>query len=378
MSIKLPLCFAMALSLAITSLPAQQPSPTPTKTFIDYFLPMPAIGPLSTEAWGAKEVGPRDPKNGLEDPAMKQWHYWDGQIIKGPDGKYHLFGSRWDQAGGHMAWKQSKAIQAVSDNLLGPYEDKGLAWPDNAEGKGHNITAMKLPDGRYAVVASETRGGDIFVSESLDGPWKLLGRIKTEPVNDSKGNPVRLNPSNLSIMVRPDGDFMATERSGRIYINNAADGILGPYRMVSERVFPAGIVHLEDPVLFYAGGLYHIVVNSYSTRKAYHLTSKDGITGWVNRGVAFDATAPFIRYPDGTVNRWHKLERPGVYIENGEVKALTFSAIDIPKKENVGNHPHGSKIIVVPFDGAAFNRDMQQLAKTHPVGTPPPAVDAAK
>ncbi len=57
------------------------------KTLIDYFLPMPIQGRLVSDVWGAPGVFPRDPKNGLEDETMKQWCYWDGQIIKGPDGK---------------------------------------------------------------------------------------------------------------------------------------------------------------------------------------------------------------------------------------------------------------------------------------------------
>jgi hypothetical protein len=77
----------LLLALAVLALPAAAQSP---KTFIDYFLPTPIVSPLSTTAWGAATVGPRDQKNGLEDPTMKQWDYWDGQIIHGPDGKYHF------------------------------------------------------------------------------------------------------------------------------------------------------------------------------------------------------------------------------------------------------------------------------------------------
>ena len=113
----------LLLALAVLALPAAAQSP---KTFIDYFLPTPIVSPLSTTAWGAATVGPRDQKNGLEDPTMKQWDYWDGQIIHGPDGKYHIFASRWDQSFGHNAWFRSKAVHAVSDSLIGPYEDMFL------------------------------------------------------------------------------------------------------------------------------------------------------------------------------------------------------------------------------------------------------------
>ena len=95
------------------------------KTLIDYFLPMPVQGKLTRDIWGADNVLPRDPENGLEDTSMKQWCYWDGQIIKAPDGKYHLFASRWDQARGHNGWFGSLAVHAVSSNASGPYKDTG-------------------------------------------------------------------------------------------------------------------------------------------------------------------------------------------------------------------------------------------------------------
>ena len=327
------------------------------KTLIDYFLPTPIRSPLVTNVWGAPGVFPRDPQNGLEDTTLKQWYYWDGQILKGPNGKYHLFASRWDQARGHNGWGGSSAVHAVSDNVIGPYIDQGLCWLGNQRGKGHNVTALALPDGRYAVVVSETRPGDVFVSKSLDGPWDFLGSIHVATNAFSRGGRM----SNVSIMVRPDGDFMIVPRSGAVLLSK--DGILGPYTVQGPSVYPqiAGLPlrDLEDPVIWYSGGLYHIVVNSWSSRKAYHLTSPDGINNWTFRGLAYDPTRDLVRYTDGTVNHWEKMERPGVLLENGHVTHFTFAVLDVPKEQEHGNDTHGSKVIVVPFDGAAMDRDMQ-------------------
>ena len=342
---------ALMSALVVSSLAAD-------KSLIDYFLPVPIHGQLSKEAWGAPDVLPRDPRNGLEDTTMKQWCYWDGQIIQGPDGKYHLFASRWDQSLGHNGWFGSAAVHAVSDNPTGPYTDKGLAWPDNQGGKGHNVTALVLPDGRNAVVVSETRPGDVFVSKSLDGPWQQLGSLKV----DANGFDARLGRmSNVSVMLRPDGNFEVVARSGAIWISTT--GILGPYKLQGPSIYPGlpGLPasNLEDPVVWYSGGLYHIVVNCWSERKAFHLTSPDGITNWTNRGLAYDPTTDFVRYTDGTVNHWDKIERPGVFLVNGHVAYFTFAVIDVPKDQERGNDNHGSKVIVVPFDGVAFDRDME-------------------
>ena len=334
-------------------------------TFIDYFLPMPITSKLVSTVWGAPRVLPRDPQNGIEDETMKKWCYWDGQIIKAPDGKYHMFASRWGQAKGHNGWWSSQAIHAVSDTVTGPYIDKGLCWPDNEGGKGHNVTALVLPDGSYAIVVSETRPGDVFVSRSLEGPWKHLGQI-TVAKNEFRSLG---KMSNVSIMVRPDGGFEIVARSGAIWISK--NSILGPYVVQGPSLYPtlAGLPqhdlgNLEDPVMWFSGGLYHIVVNNWSDRKAYHMTSVDGIKNWKYQGLAYDATKNLVRYTNGTINQWDKMERPGVVIENGHVVAMTLSCLDVPKDQEKGNDRHGSKVIVIPFDGAAMDRDLKSMASS--------------
>ena len=352
-SLRLTLVFLFSEFLSLHA--ADEPNST-GKIFIDYFQPTPILSPLSKDAWGTAAVGPRDQQNGLEDAKLAQWNYWDGRILKGPDGKYHIFASRWDQAKGHNAWSSSKAVHAVSDSLLGPYVDKGLCWPDNWGGEGHNVTALVLPDGRYAIVVSETRPGDVFVANSPDGPWTHLGSLKVADNEFKKLGQM----SNVSIMVRPDGDFEIIARSGAIWISKS--GILGPYTIQGNSIYYQAkgidLNNLEDPVIWYSGGLYHVLVNSWSDKKAFHITSVDGIHDWKYRGLAYDPTKDFIRYTDGTVNHWNKLERPGVYLENGHVAAVTLAVIDVPKDDEKGNDGHGSKIIVIPFDGAALDKDL--------------------
>lgn len=346
------------------------------KPFIDYFRPTPVIKPLSRTVWGAATVGARDTGNGLEDATMKRWNYWDGQILKGADGKYRMFASRWDQATGHDAWHNSLGVRAVSNTLLGPYTDRGLMWPQDQGGKGHNVTALRMPDGRYAVVISETRNGDVYTSASIDGPWRKLGDITVDqsafksvftPADlqqDAKPKP--WHGSNVSIMARPDGGYEIIQRSGQILVSRT--GILGPYKVMGDSIYRglAGLPQAEmdayeDPVIWHSGGWYHVIVNHWRNRRAYHMISRDGITGWKLQGLAYEPGADFIRYTNGVVNHWNKLERPGVVIEKGHVVAISFAVIDVPKDEQKGNDGHGSKIIVVPFDGAAMDRDLKDV-----------------
>lgn len=368
MSTRLLFCSLLWLALAPSKGFAQSPASRPgtAKPLIHYFLPVPIRGTLSKDVWGAPGVLPRDPKNGLEDPTIKRWDYWDGQIVRSSDGKYHLFASRWDQAKGHRGWSSSVAVHAVSDNVIGPYEDKGPCWPDNMGGKGHNVTALVMPDGRYAVTVSETRPGEVFASRSPDGPWESLGRITV-------ADQPKWHASNVTPMLRPDGQYMIVQRSGQIMLSK---NIVGPYVIEGPSIYP-GIPHikdmrqrdLEDPTAWYSGGLYHIVVNNWRMRKAFHLTSPDGIAHWTFRGLAYDPTTDFLRYTDGTVNHWEKIERPAVFLQDGHVTHFTFAVIDIPKEQNKGNDGHGSKVIVVPFDGAAMDRDLAEVVKQEKAAT---------
>jgi hypothetical protein len=130
---------------------------------------------------------------------------------------------------------------------------------------------------------------------------------------------------------------------------------------VTDNIFPQNVAGYpsatrEDPVVWFSGGQYHVLVDDYHDRKAMHLTSPDGIT-WKYKDLAYDPTTDMVRYTDGTVNHWFKLERVGVYMENGHVAYFTFAAIDVDKTLDLGNDKHGSKIIVVPFDGVKFDAE---------------------
>lgn len=340
--------FALVVSIAL--LPS---SALAAPQFMDYFKPTPIVGPLSSTAWGAPSVGPRDQSNGLEDRTLANYDYWDGGIIKGPDGIYHMFGSRWNQTGGHYSWGSSVAIHATSNNLYGPYTDKGMIWPNNNGGLGHNVFPLTLKDGRYGIVASETLPGVMYIADNLNGPWVKQSNMKIAPGPNAE----KFKMSNVAIILRPDGKYQAIQRDGVIAI---ADDFVGPYTVQGgplwNRVSGMPTTNIEDAVLWYSGGLYHITVNQWDTSKAFHITSVDGINNWkLQPGYAYDPTANFIRYTDGTVNHWTKLERPNVYIENGKLVAMTFSAIDVQKWEDIGNDQHGNKIIVLPFDGAGLD-----------------------
>jgi hypothetical protein len=366
---------AVALLLVVS--PSARAAPKP---LITYFKPMPIIGKLSTTVWGASAVGPRDPANGLEDnganggvgPQKETNFYWDGKIIKGDDGKYHLYASHWDHSigfgppnGGSTGWQTSIPMQAVSDTVIGPYVSQGNCYAKNTAGNdmGHNVTALVAPSGtnRYTLSVGEIVPGQMFNASSASGPWTLMGLLATN--TNGHGGCGTLS-SNFTFTVGPNDRFWATSRGGCVM---DSDSVLGPYKVETDSVLPNlennDNNNAEDEVIWYSGGYFHIVYNYWDHQRAYHIMSKNGTTGWTSTGLAYEGTqspananSNWLRYTDGTINSWHNMERPGVYQESGHVTHFTFAVTDTDKNTTAVNSG-GSKIIVVPFDGAQFDCD---------------------
>ena len=345
--------FVSVLALAVTTVfnfniaKAEEEHET---EFMDFFQDMPIVEELTKNCWGSG-VGARDQGNGIESRNNRTFCYWDGKILRDEDtGEYHLFGSRWNESGGHWDWFNSNAFGSTSDDLFGPYTDQGLLWPDNQGGKGHNVWPLMLQEkdwdtyGKYAIVVSETRSGDCFVSNSLNGPWRHVGTLA---VNGGWWH------SNTCVIASPDGGYHIIQRNGEIAVS---ENLLGPYTRVNDglwtrvRGMPTG--NIEDAVVWFNDGLFHCTVNKWDSRRAYYLVSENGVDDWqLAPGAAYMPDEDFLRYEDGTVNHWTKIERPNVYIEDDVVKAMTFAVIDVQKDDDHGNDSHGSKVIVVPFDG---------------------------
>jgi MYXO-CTERM domain-containing protein len=59
-----------------------------------------------------------------------------------------------------------------------------------------------------------------------------------------------------------------------------------------------------------------------------------------------------------TCTQWYKMERPSVLLEGGHVTHVTWAVADVDKDYQIpAGSNHGSKVIVVPFDGVAFDND---------------------
>ena len=370
---------------------ATVPAVAAPRPLINYFQPMPIVGKLSTTVWGASAVGARDPANGLEDsgssggvgPQQETYFYWDGKILKGEDGKYHLYASRWlhsigfgPPSGGSTGWQTSIPVEAISDNAMGPYVVQGNCYSKNQEGnnQGHNVTALWHRPGPARTRSPSVRSspGRCSAPAPPTVPGRLLGLMKTNTNGHSACGTLS---SNFTFTVGPDNRFWATSRAGCVM---DSDQVLGTYKVETDSVLPNlennANGNAEDEVIWYSGGYYHIVYNYWNVQRAYHIMSKDGVTKWTSTGLAYQASqspananSKWLRYTDGTVNQWHNMERPGVYQENGHVRYFTFAVTDVDKNASAVNNG-GSKILVVPFDGVQFDCDNGDAASCAELG----------
>ncbi len=385
--------FALLAQLGLGRVAAAQTA----KTFIDYIQPAPIVcSPLSSATWGVAGVLPRDTCQGIESaqgagvpPAD---YYWDGQIIKATDGKYHMFMSTWpgSSPNGFGDWTSSNAFHAISSmGVEGPYIRQDYVYSSH---KGHNVSAAQLLDGTYVVVVSEIVPFTIYKSTSLDGPWTACpGGELIQPNGVTTNSPTPCNPggpcndshwdSNVSLVARPDGKFEIVQRHGFIAI---ADTLCGPYKMQKptwdypaanlpnvDSIYPKRTSNPlvsnptygweEDPHIWYSAGTYHVIYSGSGDRVGWHLYSPDGINHWKDGGLAYSPIAyqkVFCYEGSSTCTQWYKSERPGVVMENGHPTHITLAVADVDKDFAIpeGSN-HGSKVVVLPFDGVAFDQD---------------------
>ncbi len=325
---------ALLLGVSVDALAQHKDKPRPEAwkdlvygaRFMDRILPAPIYDGLETDTWGADAVRPRDIQNGIEDP---EWSYWGGKAVLGPDGQYHFFVCRWreDDPRGHQAWPSSVIAHAVSDRPTGPWIVKDEIGP------GHFPEITPLRDGRYALFHFD----GYYIADGLDGPWKNVIEKSGFHNKTTFG----------TVVEREDGSLLMLDRVMRVWIKNNGEDEF--HRVTEKGIYPAEIPgYYEDPLIWRTEVQYHLVVNDWMGRTAYHMRSKDGITWEEDPGEAY--TIGIDGYEDGTKVGWYKYERMKVLQDQyGRPTHMYMAVIDVPKAEDKGKDNHGSKNIALPL-----------------------------
>lgn len=297
--------------------------------------------------------------------ANPDYNIWCGTAVKGDDGKYHLFYSRWPRKLGFAAWvTHSEVAHAVSDSPLGPWTHHDVALP--ARGANfwdgsctHNPTVLRIGKKFYLYYMGNHGDGvatkslnwthrnhqriGVAVADSPNGPWQRFDQPIVDVSADADA-PDALMTSNPSVAVRPDGGvlmvYKAVAKKGKppfggpvSHLVATSDSPTGPFTKHSGEVFGAkGVAFAaEDPFIWRGADRYWAVVkdnDGHFTKRGYSLAlweSADGFD-WKLAKHPLVATPALIRWADGHNEKLTALERPQLVFENGKPIALLCAA----------------------------------------------------
>ncbi|ASZ15000.1 hypothetical protein CK934_18090 [Chitinophaga sp. MD30] len=293
---------------------------------------------------------------------MEGYWIWDPSVIKGEDGRYHMFASRWSKEVGFGNWvTNSEIVRAVSDTPVGPYTFVETVLPARGgpyfDGRvTHNPRITKygkqyllyymgttydfaIPDNKDDVWADgraqrawmNKRIG-LAVADKITGPWK---RVDTPVIQPRKGKWDASITSNPSPVVKPDGNVYLMYKSSSkdhhppllLGAAQSKGGYNGPYERLSDE--PVFAFHskenmdndVEDPFVWWAGNRFELIMKDRfghicgEEGGGIHASSRDGIKWQLSSPVK--AYSRQVKWTDGSTTRQANFERPFLLFEQG-------------------------------------------------------------
>jgi len=305
----------------------------------------------------------------LEDP---DYNVWGCSPIYGPDGRVHVFYSRWENVYHHEGWvtacEVGHAVSREPGQAGGPYDilepaligSGGDAWDADSI---HNPTVHQIGD-RYAIfyMGATTRPAGITrddlvgmtreevdpyfhktvatkrvglaVADSLDGPWRRVTDGPVIPVGpaDAWDDFVTSNPAYVRT---PEGKhrlyykgWNSTDavrfNGNRKYGFAESDHLEGPYvkhpgNPVIDFSHIEEKMQCEDAYIWHEDGAYHAVLRDmgfYNHEYGLYLASPDGVT-WSQPQVAYRDAPSYFDEPQNGLDREGRFERPQILMKNG-------------------------------------------------------------
>jgi hypothetical protein len=298
---------------------------------------------------------------------------WGGSLVKGDDGLYHMYYSRWPKALGWAWVTHSEIAHAVATSPFGPFEFEDVALPVRGAEYWdglctHNPTVHKFGDRYYLYYMGNTGNGivagapgkhklnyihrnnqriGVAVAEHPCGPWQRFDK----PLINVSSHPDALDAlmtSNPSITQRPEGGYLMVYKAvGKkkkgvfggpvVHCVATSEYLTGPFKKHGEPVFQAKghDFPAEDPFIWYQAGKYRAIVKDMRgafTDAGQSLVLFDSVDGfdWQLAKNPLVSTLQ-IKWHDGSLQNVNHLERPQLYLENGKPVALLCAADTIDK-----------------------------------------------
>ncbi|TWT80779.1 Glycosyl hydrolases family 43 [Planctomycetes bacterium CA13] len=296
----------------------------------------------------------------------EDYFIWGASMVRDADDKCHLLYSRWPRNLGHNAWvTHSEIAHAVADSPLGPYRFVDVALPVRGEAYWdglctHNPTVHEFDGKYYLYYMGNTGDGNatkklnpihrnnqrigVAVAEHPNGPWKRLDQPLID-ISEASDSHDALMVSNPSICRRADGTFVLIYKAvGKkaplpfggpvVHLAATSQSPVGPFAKQMQPLFTAPGVKFpaEDPYIWSQGDRCWAIVNDH--KGTFNKTNTDSLALFTSTdGLNWDvAASPLVTrrevtWADGSVQSFHRLERPQLWFDHG-VPAVLFCAAE--------------------------------------------------
>jgi len=298
--------------------------------------------------------------------ADPEYNIWCGSAVKGDDGKYHLYYSRWPRKLSHKAWvTHSEVAHASSDSPFGPWRHQDVALPARGQeywdgSCTHNPTIVRIKDKYYLYYMGNYGDGEVqqplnwthrnhqrigvAVADSPNGPWQRFDKPVLDVSQDDTAAD-SLVVTNPSVTARPEGGVLMIYKAvGKqkplpfggpvVHLAAIAEQPTGPFQKQPGEIFAAkGVMFpAEDPYIWRGADRYWAIVkdnDGHFTRRGYSLSLWESADGrdWKLAKHPLVAT-PEVTWADGRKQKLNALERPQVLLENGRPIALFCAAAE--------------------------------------------------
>ncbi|EOR95269.1 : hypothetical protein [Arcticibacter svalbardensis MN12-7] len=309
---------------------------------------------------------------------MDGYWVWGSAVIKGDDGKYHMFASRWpNYIPFHPGWMvASEVVHAIAEKPEGPYKFNDLALGARGaqfwDGRScHNPKIVKYKDtyilyymgstnpfeditkenanqltldSKWCIAGRWGKRIGVATSKSLYGPWERMD----QPILDVKPNTFySFLTSNPSPLIKDDGSVVMIFK-GRNYKDDGitysdmsvsvatAPSYKGPYTVIgNEPLFSVDkFGEIEDACLWKDKNGYHMLAKDQRGKitgaagDGLLAHSKDGIHWKVDKNPK--AYSKLVKWNNGKTIVQGQLERPFVLVEDGIPTHIFFATMDGP------------------------------------------------
>ncbi len=308
--------------------------------------------------------------------SMEDYWVWCSSVIRGEDGLYHMFASRWSKEYPmHPGWLvASEIVRATSEKPEGPYTFQEIVLPARGpqyfDGRStHNPHIKKYGDTYYlyyvgtthpfpelsnpsklrhedpiTVVARGNKRVGVATSKSIFGPWQRQEHTILSPRPQYFDNFLTSNPApciehhGQCTMLYKTRTYK-TDITEEFLHGNMLFGVAqaerpeGPFLPVlNQPLFHEKDIEMEDPFIWKDNDGFHLMAKDMKGNVCgekmggIYATSQNGIQWELQKDILFYSR--HILWDDGVVREMGNLERPFLLFEDGEAICAFFATSD--------------------------------------------------